>query len=238
MLDQHRTPRFRILTATSLAACVTICQGIGAGDLGVQTIVDRCGKALGVSSDSQALQTLSFVRRSGDPTRDEYWEIRRPNLVRRTRPERFVLVFDGQRAGFLEGPPEEDGTLRGPHLLPAEHWPHFEIDIALYFPAFFDTPAVYKGLATVEGTTAHLLEVNLPLGGRVLYWLDVESSLPIKVAVPDWELEMIFGDWTEVEGFKVPQTCWDPSKPNDIAHLEEWKVNVDLGMDRFATPER
>jgi hypothetical protein len=156
--------------------------------------------------------------------------------VRRTRPGRFVLVFDGERAAYLKGPLRNDGSLGGPQILPDEHWPHFEIDIALYLPAFFDSPSRYTGRARVHGVDTYSLEVRLPLGGEVIYWVDSESYLPIKVAVPAWELEQVFGDWAPVGGFMMPHTCWDPSKPEEIAHLDEIKVNETLGLDRFVMP--
>ena len=236
MIQQPNTRWSRVLVVASCLAFLFPGLGGGADDVDLDQIISRCGRALGGSQGIQALRTLSFVRRNGDPKQDEYWEIRRPNLVRRTRPGRFILVFDGERAAYLKGPLRKDGSLGGPQILPDEHWPHFEIDIALYLPAFFDSPARYRGRATVNGVDTHSLEVSLPLGGTVVYWVDSESYLPIKVAVPAWELEHFFDDWAQVGGFMVPRTCRDPSKPEEIVHLDEVKVNGALGLDRFVMP--
>jgi hypothetical protein len=148
-----------------------------------------------------------------------------------------VLVFDGARAAFVEGPVLDDGSLDGPHLVSADHWHHFEMDIALYVPAFFDYPAEFRGMTVVEGRNAYILHVNLPMGGEVVYWVDAESYLPIGVSLPDWELERAFGEWEKVGGYLLPRAFWAPSSPNDVTHLEHLEVNADLDDSRFRLPD-
>lgn len=38
-----------------------------------------------------------------------------------------------------------------PHLVGAAYWHRFEMDIALYFPEFFNDPVEYGGAATIAG---------------------------------------------------------------------------------------
>jgi hypothetical protein len=192
---------------------------------------------MGGSGHLETLKTLKFEYRS--PGRDEFlkWEIIRPNLVRKEREGELVLLFDGQRAGFLEGPVQEDGTLEGPHLVPEEDWHHFEMDIALYIPAFFDHPAVHAGRTTVDGDPAHLLRVALPMGGIAVYAIDAESFLPIRVDLPDWDLQQRLGDFREVGGILYPHRFWSASDPSQVTVLENLEVNGELDRSRFVFPD-
>jgi hypothetical protein len=200
-------------------------------------IIAACGRAMGGPDGVESLHSLSFRETGHGPGRDLLWEIRRPNLVRKERPGELVLVFDGMRAAFLEGPPLDSGALDQPHVVPAEHWHHFEMDIALYIPAFFDYPARYGGLTRVDGAAAHVIEVTLPMGGEVIYRVDAESSLPLTVALPAWSLERVFGDWREVDGSQVPGAYWSPSDPDSVTRMVDIAVNRELPEGRFAIPD-
>jgi hypothetical protein len=102
--------------------------------------------------------------------------VKRPDLFRNETPS-GVLVFDGQRAAWAKREPDEAGKPRGPELIVPEQWRHFEVDIALVFPAFFDHPSEFKGLEKVNGSDAYRLYVRLPLGSHVTYFIDSKSFL-------------------------------------------------------------
>lgn len=199
-------------------------------------VVDRCIEAMGGQETVDSFRNMRFLLRRPDPSKNIYWEIQRPNKVRKERPGKLVLVFDGERAGFVMGPPRTDGTLEGPHLVPAEDWHHFEMDIALYVPAFFDHPAEYQGMDQVGETTVHILKVTLPMGAKVIYALDADSFLPLRVSLPAWDYEQYVGDWKKVGDVMYFHRFWSGSDPGDITLLDELAFNVDPGKDRFTVP--
>jgi len=198
--------------------------------------VIRCAKAMAGSESLENLKTLRFEARNSGQKQSLKWEIIRPNLLRKERERAFVLLFDGRRAGYLEGPNLENGTLQGPHLVPQDDWHHFELDIAIYIPAFFEFPSDYAGIATVSGSRAHLLRVTLPMGGVVTYAIHAKSFLPIRVDIPAWNYQRMMGDFKRVGGFFLPHKYWDPSDSSQVTVLKNLTVNADLGKDRFAFP--
>lgn len=134
------------------------------------------------------------------------WEIKRPNLLRK-ETTMSAWVFDGERACTVKQPPNEGGSPRGPAMLPADEWSHFVVDMALWFPAFFDYSPEYLGVRTVDGVESHVLQVNLPLGQTNTYLIDPRTFLPWKsigTALEDapfwWELR----DFREVGGVLFP----------------------------------
>lgn len=199
-------------------------------------IVAGCARAIAPRGDIGDLRTLRFETRDSGGGRPTSWEIARPNLVRKTREGAFLLVFDGSRAGFLEGPPQDDGTLQGPHLVPEAEWADFELDIALYVPAFFDFPAEYAGITDVDGREAYLLRVVLPLGGTAIYAVDAGSYLPIRVELPTWDFAQRLGDFEEENGFLLPHRYWSPSDSSKATIIENLVVNAELDRDRFRLP--
>ena len=205
-------------------------------ELSAREIVSRSSRAIAGSGDIASLRTLRLEEVLEGRDRAEKWEIIRPNLVRRQQEGAFILLSDGRRAGYLEGPRLADGTLQGPHLVPPETYYHFEMDISIYVPAFFDYPAEYAGLTTVDGNPAHLLRVNLPRGGVVVYAIHAESFLPVRVELPEWNLRRQMGDFRQVGGFLLPHRTWDPRDPSQVIVLRNLTVNPDLDRSRFVFP--
>ena len=142
---QTRLLVFLFIGTTLLTSC-----GSPPG-LTVTDIITHTAEAMGGSDNRlPELRALRFAELApGGPT--TVWAIRRPGLVRKEREGAWTLLFDGQRAGYLEGPRRPDGTLEGPHLVSEGDWRDFEMDIALYVPAFLEYPAAYVGDTTVEG---------------------------------------------------------------------------------------
>lgn len=231
MLD-CKTTRFCVLAAlTALGPSPLRSQ-----EVSVREIVSRCARAMAGSGDIASLRTLRLEEVLEGRDRGEKWEIIRPNLVRRQVEGAFILLSDGSRAGYLEGPRLADGTLQGPHLVPQETYYHFEMDISIYVPAFFDYPAEYAGLTTVDGNPAHLLRVNLPRGGVAIYAIHAESFLPVRVELPEWNLRRQIGDFRQVGGFLLPHRYWDPRDPSQVIVLRNLTVNPDLDRGRFVFP--
>jgi len=116
-----------------------------------------------------------------------------PNRTTIIRPDLFhnqhqngVMVFDGKRAASQEYSKEEEEREKELELVPKEYWGHFQVDIALHFPAFFDYPSEYKGISSYQGGECFELYVELPMGGKVHYFIDVESFLVIRRLV-SWD---------------------------------------------------
>lgn len=105
--------------------------------------------------------------------------IKRPNLFR-TEVSGDILIFDGNRAANIKGAPDEEGILQNTEILEHIYWKHFEIDIAIYFPAFFDYPSEFKGITKVGERDAYELHIELPLGAKVTYLVDAASFLVLK----------------------------------------------------------
>jgi hypothetical protein len=226
----------RAASVIGLTAILGLHSPASAQDITAAEVASRCAEAMGGEEGADGIRSLRFLLRRTDSARNIYWEIERPNKVRKERPGQLVLVFDGERAGFLEGPPREDGTLEGPHLVSEEDWHHFEMDIALFIPAFFDYTPEYLGRETTQGRPAHVLRVVLPMGGEALYWVDAETFLPHKVTLPDWGLEQFLGDWEEVDGITYFRSYWNSPDQSDLTRLDELRINEALPLDRFALP--
>lgn len=107
---------------------------------------------------------------------------KRPNLFR-NEVSSGVLVFDGERAAWAERYPDEEGNPREGEILEEYHWMHFEVDIALYFPAIFEFPSELRGIEAVNGSDTYVFFVRLPMGGRTIYWVDTTSYLITRRAV-------------------------------------------------------
>jgi predicted aspartyl protease len=168
-------------------------------------------------------------------------EIKRPNRIR--SEAHYILVFNGKRAGYLKGAPSADGKDPGATLLPVEEGRDFEVDIAFWFPAFFDYPAEYMGLETVEGKASHKIGVVLPMGIRMIYLLDARTFLPARIMaeIPSggetYRCEHVVGNYERTNGLLFPRTStadsWGPKGRATITSVE---VNVPLGDDRFEVP--
>ena len=201
----------------------------------------RCAEALGGAGRIAAIKTLRITVDYPDRTLPCVVEIKRPDRVR--SESGYVLVYDGKRCGYLKGAPSEDGKEHGPQLLPAEHNRDFEVDIAFFFPAFFDHPAEYAGLETVEGREYHKLAVVLPRGIRMTYYLDAATFLPARIVagIPDngvvYRCEHVVGDYEQADGLLFPRTAdADSWGPPGRARITSVELNVPLDDGRFRMP--
>lgn len=116
-----------------------------------------------------------------------------PNRMTVCRPDKFrnevrggILVFDGKRAAWAERTPDEEGNPRSPGIIGAEAWPHFEVDIALIFPAFFEYESEFRGRKKTNGEEMYEIYVKLPKGAHISYFIDAGDFL-IKRRLVSWE---------------------------------------------------
>ena len=231
--------------AASAAAVVLTVLLPACGEPTAETIVAKVGDAMtGNAVEIDDVRTVRVTMVYPDHAYPVVTEIRRPNCMRAEGVGSFVIVFDGQRGAYLERPPADDGSPRGPELIDAQYLKDFELDIAFVFPAFFDHPSEYLGREPVEGVDAHKLRVDLPLGIRTTYFVDATSFLPLKVVADvtvdstEYHPGRVFGAWEETGGMKYPRTVryWWVGEDVASAVVESVEVNPSLGDDLCTIP--
>lgn len=210
-----------------------------------ERIVARAASAMTVGGEIEDLQTLRIRMVYADHEYPVITEISRPNRMRTEGVGNYVLVFDGERAAFLESPRAEDGTPQDPALVDSRYLRDLELDIAFAFPAFFDYPAEYLGSEMVEGVESHKLAVTLPLGVRMTYFVDIETDLPVRVTADvtvdgtEYHPGREFSDYEDWGGLMYPRTVtywWMPDGV-ETAVVESVEVDVPFGEDRFSIPD-
>jgi hypothetical protein len=229
-----------------LAGLVAVAAGppsAGAEKITAEKIVASCAEAMGGWAKIDAITTLRLKMIYPDHEGQIRTEIKRPNRSRNGD----VVVFDGKRAALLERAPEADGTPRPAELVDTEEWKDFEVMIGFSFPAFFDYPSEYLGVEYIEGIETHKLRVTLPLGGRLLYYIEAATSLPFKVEShvtmhgKKLRSERITTDYRETAGILYPHafTYFSPKvRKMFTVTIEELEINVPLHDDRFRVPTR
>jgi hypothetical protein len=205
-------------------------------------IVGRSWKALFGDRRSEEIKSIyveGFFHGRSEPSRIT---VKRPNLFRNENPA-GVLVFDGKRAAWAKRAPDEKGNPRGPELIEAKYGRHFEVDLAIVFPAFFDHPAEFKGIETVNGSDAYKLHVPLPLGGSVTYFIDSKSFLVTRRLV-SWDgdpkdlWENLVDGYANIDGILFPDGYrFTGSKGQEKGYYKNVRFNVDPGEELFKIPE-
>jgi len=201
-----------------------------------ERLIQECAQAMGGVETIDALETLRLVQRFPDHAGLIHSEIMRPNRLRMGDS----LVFDGERASWLPDM-SPDGTL----LVPQEEWKDFEVDIAWYVPAFFDHPAEYLGMETVDGIETHILQVTLPLGGVMTYNLDAQTYLVHRASAlvilygEEYRPERTFSDYRMVDGVLYPHAFTYSGRDGVevlTATMESVEFNIPLDDERFSVP--
>jgi hypothetical protein len=191
-------------------------------------------------TDIKSIYVEGYFHGSTVPSR---MTVKRPNLFR-NEVASGVLVFDGQRAAWVKRGPDKDGNPRSPELIVPAQWRHFEVDIALVFPAFFDYPSEFKGLEQVNGSEAYKLYVALPLGANVTYFVDGKSFLVTRRLVswegdPKEELwENLIDGYTAYDGIRFPDGyVFEGSKGREKGFYKNVRFNMNPGDELFKIPE-
>jgi len=209
-----------------------------------ERIVAKTAAAMAGAGRIEDLKTLRIRMVYPDHDYPVVTELSRPNRMRTEGVGSYVLVFDGVRGAFLERPPAEDGTPQGPELIDSKYLRDLELDIAFVFPAFFDHPSEYLGREVAEGVETHKLSVILPLGIHMVYFIDAESYLPVKVVADvtvdgtEYHPGRIFSDYEDQGGMMYPRTVtyWWMADEVETAVVDLVEVNVPLGEGRFSIP--
>jgi hypothetical protein len=241
----NRTKTFRYPLILVLGCMIAISASGQAGNaaLSKEEVVARAWKAMfgeRSSTDIRSLYVEGYFHGRALPSR---MTLRRPDLFRNENPS-GVLVFDGQRAAWAKREPDEKGNPRGPELIEAQYWRHFEVDIALLFPAFFDHPAELKGIEKVNGSDAYRLYVPLPLGGNVTYFVDARSFLVTRRLV-SWEgdpktepWENLIDGYVNYDGILFPDGyAFQGRAGMEKGLYKNVRFNVDAGDEMFRIPE-
>jgi len=207
-------------------------------------IIQKAWKAMfgdAKNKDIKSLYVESYFHGSTIPSRQT---VKRPNLFR-NEVSSGVLVFDGKRAAWVERKPDENGKPRSPELIEPASWKHFEVDIALLFPAFFDYPSEYLGKEAVEGAETYKIRVNLPLGGKMIYFVDAESFLVLKRLV-GWDggteakdyWDNIMTGYDRYDGIVFPAGILYPGRSGrETGFYRNVRINVDPPDELFKIPD-
>ncbi|MFC1639235.1 hypothetical protein ACFL3B_00560 [Gemmatimonadota bacterium] len=227
-------------TCVGLAGIVVATTTLSAQQVTSEDVVSACADAMGGQAAIDNVSTIRLTYQLPDHGGPATLEIRRPNLLRVGD-----LVFDGDRAAFLARQPLADGTPRPAELVPSEEWKDFEMEVGWFFPVFFDFPSEYGGIEVIDGIETHRLDVHLPLGARLTYFIDTATHLPLMlesfVTVRGRKSRYVrrFGDYRETGGILYPQTFTYYShhvREMFTVPIEELELNVPMEDGRFAIP--
>jgi hypothetical protein len=210
-----------------------------------EEIVARAWKAMFGERSRDSIRSIYVEGYFHGATVPNRQTVRRPNLFR-NETRSGVLVFDGRRAAWASRAPDDQGNPRGPELIETKYWRHFEVDIAILFPAFFDHPSELRGIETVNGSDAYKLFVSLPLGGNVTYFVDARSFLVTKRLVrwdgegegaePPWENRV--GDYLDCDGVRFPDGyLFQGRDGREKGYYRNVRFNVDAPDELFRIPE-
>ena len=207
-----------------------------------EVVVAKAWTAMFGDREDQDIRSLYVEGRFHGRTTASRMTVKRPNLFR-NEVASGVLVFDGKRAAWVERAPDEAGKPRGPELVEPASWRHFEVDIALLFPAFFDHPAELRGIEKVNGADAYVLHVALPLGGRVTYFVDATSFLVVRRLV-SWDggaeetpWENVIDGWLDVGGIRFPDGyAFEGRQGREKGTYANVRFNVEPADELFVIP--
>lgn len=225
-----------------LVAAALPAQGADA-PLAKEAIVARAWKAMFGERQNKDIQSIYVEGHFHGRLAPSRIFVKRPNLFRNEN-EGGVLAFDGRRAAWVKREPDKDGSPRQPELIKPEQWRHFEVDIALVFPAFFDHPAELQAIEKANGADAYRLRVQLPLGGSVTYFVDCASFLVTRRLV-DWDgdpaaepWENLIAGYTNYDGILFPDGySYAGREGREKGLYRNVRFNVDPADELFRIPD-
>lgn len=229
-----------------LLACAIAISAMGQkGDVTLtkEDVIAMAWKAMFGDRRDQDIRSIYVEAYFHGRTQPSRMTVRRSDLFRNENPS-GVLVFDGKRAAWATRAPDEKGNPRGPELIESKYWRHFEVDIAILFPAFFDHPSELKGIEKVNGADAYKLYVPLPLGANVTYFIDAKSFLVTRRLVswegdPKEELwENLVDNYVNYDGILFPDGySFFGRNGKDKGLYKNARFNIDAGAELFSIPE-
>jgi len=208
--------------------------------LTAKDIIANCARAMGGREKIDRLKTLRiFAVWPDHGDKPLGLEIMRPN---KSYLPQGRLAYDGRRACFLNG---EDGRSK-PEMVDEAELVDYDVEIALYFPAFFDYPAEYAGTEILAGRPAHKLRVALRLGAVITYYIDAETWLPIRARNQfrskgrDFDNTREYRDFRNVGGIVYPHAFTYPSRDRKsvlLAAVTSVEINPPLDPAHFVIPD-
>ena len=235
--------RYVWFATVSVLGIVYPTASLQAKQVTAEEVVEACAEAMGGRARIDAVRTLRLLYTLPDHGgSQQVTEIARPNLVRLGDD----VVFDGERAAFMDRGPAADGTPMPARVVDREECKDFEIDIGRYFPAFFDYPSEYEGIEFIAGIETHKLSVQLPLGGHLTYFVEVATNSPLMVEHTmtmngnTFRGQRMYGGYREVDGIRYPHevSYYSPHWRRMLyLEMDEVEINPDLGENRFMVPE-
>jgi len=227
----------RFLLGSTLVLAVTLFVLCKTQPLTSEGIITQCAEAMGGIAKISEVKTLRI--KAVYPDHGDHplaYEMKRPNL---SMNPTINLVFDGKRACFLKGQDNQSA----PELVNAEEWKDFEKENALRFPAFFDYPAEYTGEEILNEKTYYKLAVVLPLGVKMIYFIDKESFLIAKITADfvlygkEHHAEQKCSDYREVDGILFPRGFTYGSRTGQMkGWVHSIEVNFPASDDYFKVP--
>ena len=166
------------------------------------------------------------------------------------RPDRFrnevssgILAFDGKRAAWVKRYPDKEGNPRHPEIIDSKHWLHFEVDIALLFPAYFEHDSEYRGIKIHNEKKYYEIHVKLPMGAWLSYFIDPVDFL-IKRRLVSWEGDPNDGGWENIidtyidyDGIKFPDGYTFKGRQGMEKGLyKNFKININPDEKLFMIP--
>jgi len=234
----------KLITLLLAGMIATIAIGqTGDAKITGEEIIAKAWKALFGERHSKDIKSIYFEGYFHGSTVPNRTTVKRPNLFR-NEVQSGVLVFDGQRAAWVKRGPDKDGNPRIPELIKPADWKHFEVDIALAFPACFDYPSELKGIEKVNGADAYGLFVQLPLGGNVTYFIDCKSFLVTRRLVswdgdPNEELwENLVDGYIDYDGILFPDGyVYQGREGKEKGLYKNFRFNINPEDGLFKIPE-
>jgi hypothetical protein len=233
--------RFCWSACVGLVGVIAATTTVNSQQVTAEDVVSACAEALGGRDAIGDIKTLRLSYQLPDHRGPAHLELKRPNLLRIGGD----IVFDGERAAILARQPLVDGTPRPAELVPSEEWKDFEMEVGWFFPVFFDFPSEYGGVEVIDGIETHKLEVHLPLGARLNYFIDTATHLPLMlesfVTVHGRKSRYVrrFGEYRETGGILYPHTFTYYShhvREMFTVPITELELNVPFEDSRFAVP--
>jgi len=210
------------------------------GDMTVAGLVAKVAQAMGGMSKIEQLKTLrvgAVYPDHGD--KSLFVEIRRPNMS--YTPQSW-LVFDGKRACLLRGMDNKSK----PEMVDPGDLVDFDVEIAYFFPAFFDFPSEYLGRDTIDKRSVHKIRPKLPHGAEMVYYIDANTWLPFKITThliirgQSFDAERVYSDYKNVGGILYPHGFTYPGRDRKSTmqgRLTSVEFNVALDDAHFTIPK-
>lgn len=206
-------------------------------------IIEKSWKAMFGKLKSEEVKSIyveGFFHGSKIPNR---MTVKRPNKFR-NEVSGEILVFDGERAAWVKRNPDNEGNPRNPEIIDSDHWLHFEIDIALIFPAFFEYESEYRGIKTIDGKKLFEFFVKLPKGAHLSYFIDTTDFL-IKRRQVSWEgkpgaklWENIIDNYIDYDGIKFPDGYTFMGRNGmEKGVYKNFKINIEPDGKLFVIPK-